>query len=103
MAIAIFLFLLPLGTSISLLIMSSILNKSNNFGDSKCTLYDFGPHRISGLVKQNRVGRSTPVDGIQNPVILEQIRAYDEDHGLKKHNWRFSTIPKLHRYILSPA
>lgn len=82
MWVAAFIFVVPLGTGLALLLTSSLLNKSNNFGDSKCNLYEFTPHLIRGKVQQNRVRKNTPVDDIQHPIILEHIKEYDRTHGI---------------------
>lgn len=61
---------LPLGIGVTLFIMATALDKSNNFGDNKASLINFSKHGIQGLNSQNRIRKNTPLDPVCNPEIL---------------------------------
>lgn len=65
----------PLGTGLALRLVGGMLNKSNNFGDSKCSLSDVSNGGLLGQDFQNRVRKNTPLRDIVNPVILEHMAA----------------------------
>lgn len=64
----------PLGVGLALTISASILNKSNNFGDSKGTLTTFSKKGLQGKYFKDHVSRGTALDPLLHPV----IRANDQ-------------------------
>ena len=64
----------PLGTGLALRLVGGMLNKSNNFGDSKCSLSDVSNGGLLGQDLKNRVKRETPLRDVLNPRILEHRR-----------------------------
>ncbi len=63
------LFGLPLGIGAALYIMATILDKSNNYGDTTANIHSFSRGGILGKVVDDRAKASTPLDPIQNPNI----------------------------------
>lgn len=51
-----------MGTGLALLIMSILLDKSNNIGDSKAQVKDFSGSGIIWLNKKDRVKSKIPLD-----------------------------------------
>ncbi|MCQ2516326.1 MAG: hypothetical protein MJ094_05635 [Saccharofermentans sp.] len=64
----------PLGTGLALRLVGSMLNKSNNLGDTKCTLSDVSKGGLLGQDFKNRVKKETPLRDVLNPRILEHRR-----------------------------
>lgn len=64
----------PLGTGLALRLVGSMLNKSNNLGDTKCALSDVSKGGLLGQDFKNRVKRETPLRDVLNPIILEHRR-----------------------------
>lgn len=60
---------LPLGIGIALFIMATILDKSNNYGDSTADIYSFSREGICGRVVDDNAKSNTALDPIQNPHI----------------------------------
>lgn len=65
---------LPLGVGLSLYITSNMLDKSNNFGDSKGDIRNFSRGGLMGKNFKDRVSKSIAFDPIQNPTILEHMK-----------------------------
>ena len=62
---------IPCGVGIALYITSNLLDKSNNFGDSKGNVTTFSKEGIIGRNFKDRVSRNTRPDPLMNPVIRE--------------------------------
>lgn len=67
---------LPLGVGLSLLLVGNILNKSNNFGDSKSDLRSFSDTGLIITLSADKVKKNTPLSGISNPAILHSKKEY---------------------------
>lgn len=64
----------PAAFGMALLICSSILNKSNNFGDSKGDLMAFSTSGIQGRNYRDRISRNTNLDPVVNPTMIAADR-----------------------------
>lgn len=62
---------IPVGVGGSLFLTSSMLDKSNNFGDSKPSINDFCDGGITDVQSGNKVKKNTPLRDLAHPVILE--------------------------------
>lgn len=68
----------PLGTGVALLLCGYLLNKSNNFGDSKGDLKAFSKNGFKTVTSKENVKSTTPVEGISHPVILYNMKNDNE-------------------------
>lgn len=78
---------LPLGVGLSLLLVGSMLNKSNNFGDSKGDLHSFSDTGLIITSSVNKVKKDTPLRGISNPNILNSKDKYKAAPTSPKGNY----------------
>ncbi|MBQ0011407.1 MAG: hypothetical protein KBT07_01725 [Clostridiales bacterium] len=78
------LFAIPLGIGLALYIVASLLERSNNFGDSRAGLADFSDQgHFQGRKSWNNINPdSTPLPPTSNPIIL----AHREEIAAKKQS-----------------
>ena len=78
---------LPLGVGVALYVMATVLDNSNNFGDTTADINTFADGGIRNRIAENRIKKNSALDSIKNPYILKKDAESDAQKSLYKPSW----------------